>query len=76
MKALPKNLSVLAYAQGFTLWHYKVSSTEEFQAVDDNNFFSDTAGSFISLGDVILITGGPNAKIRHIGPDTQAKPLS
>lgn len=46
------NLSVIAFVNGFTLWHYvdsKVSSTQL-----DENFFSEM-GKLTSIGDKILL---------------------
>ncbi|MBM3581726.1 MAG: hypothetical protein FJX37_07150 [Alphaproteobacteria bacterium] len=53
-----KNLSVLAYANGFTLWHYATPDTGN--AVDTAGYFNDAA-DMIRAGDVILAnteTGG------------------
>ena len=52
-----KDLSVLAYANGFTLWHYKTDDTDN--AVDDTNYFQ-AAIDMLRVGDMILAsTGGP-----------------
>lgn len=54
----PKNLSVLAYANGFTLWHYATSDTGN--TVDTAGYFNEAA-DMIRVGDVILAnteTGG------------------
>ncbi len=51
MAFLSKNLSVLAYANGFTLWHYK---TEDAATdVDDLGYF-DKAQEMLNVGDIIL----------------------
>ncbi|MCA8907280.1 MAG: hypothetical protein KDA49_13070 [Rhodospirillaceae bacterium] len=45
------NLSVLAYANGFTLWHY---TTEDVDTdVDDADYFLD-ARDLLKVGDMIL----------------------
>jgi hypothetical protein len=46
-----KNLSVLAYANGFTLWHY--TTPDAAAAVDDDGYF-DAAGDMLRQGDMIL----------------------
>ncbi len=54
----PKNLSVLAYANGFTLWHYATPDTSN--TVDTAGYF-DPAADMIRVGDIILAnteTGG------------------
>jgi hypothetical protein len=46
-----KNLSVLAYANGFTLWHYTTADTAA--TVDTAGYFDDAA-SMLRAGDMIL----------------------
>jgi hypothetical protein len=58
MALLTKNLAVLAYANGFTLWHYKTTDTAA--TVDTEGYFN-LASSMINVGDVIYAnveTGG------------------
>lgn len=53
-----KNLSVLAYANGFTLWHYTTADTAA--VVDTEGYFDDASG-MLRTGDMILAnvnTGG------------------
>ena len=46
-----RNLSVLAYANGFTLWHY---ITPDFAAdVDTAGYFAD-ARDMLRVGDIII----------------------
>ncbi|HCM83106.1 MAG TPA: hypothetical protein PKW15_00585 [Alphaproteobacteria bacterium] len=45
------NLSVLAYANGFTLWHYR--SSDAAAAVDSAGYFN-TASEMLRVGDMIL----------------------
>ena len=52
-----KNLSVLAYANGFTLWHY--ATTENIAAVKGAGYFDPVSG-IMKAGDVI-ITGAADA---------------
>ena len=46
-----KNLSVLAYANGFTLWHYTTPDTAS--TVDTNTYFNP-ASDMLRKGDYIL----------------------
>ena len=46
-----KNLSVLAYANGFTLWHYTTTDTA---AVADNAGYLNGAAEMVRVGDMIL----------------------
>ncbi len=63
----PKGLSVLAYANGFTLWHYTTEDAKD--DVDDAGYF-DGANEMLRGGDMILAnvdTGGtPEAGIFHV----------
>jgi hypothetical protein len=54
-----RDLSVLAYANGFTLWHYK---TGKLSAVLTDKFFIPAA-DMMTIGDMILISGEGGAKI-------------
>ncbi len=49
MSFLPKDLSVLAYANNFTLWHYK---TDDQNALTDN-YFSKASG-MLRASDLII----------------------
>jgi hypothetical protein len=56
-----RNLSVLAYANGFTLWHYKAGK-DRLEAVAAGNYFADAA-DMLSVGDLIMITAADGARI-------------
>jgi hypothetical protein len=55
-----KNLSVLAYANGFTLWHY--GADDEPEAVDLTNYF-EKAGDMLRTGDMILANLGADGSV-------------
>ncbi|HRK67535.1 MAG TPA: hypothetical protein PKY73_08285 [Hyphomonas sp.] len=55
-----KDLSVLAYANGFTLWHYKTDDAAG--AVDTQNYFNDAADVF-RAGDMILANTGNGGSV-------------
>ena len=46
-----KNLSVLAYANGFTLWHY---TTPDAAAVVDTAGYFNSAADMLHVGDMVL----------------------
>jgi hypothetical protein len=48
-----RNLSVLAYAHGFTLWHYKTD--QPLDSVASAHFF-DPASEMFASGDMMLIS--------------------
>jgi hypothetical protein len=49
-----RNLSVLAYANGFTLWHYK--SGNDNQALVGEPGFFDEAGDMLAAGDMMMVS--------------------
>lgn len=46
-----KNLSVLAYANGFTLWHYNTADTGT--TVDTSGYFNNAA-DMLRVGDMMM----------------------
>jgi len=46
-----RNLSVLAYANGFTLWHY---STVDTAATVDSSGYFNAASDMLRVGDMIV----------------------
>jgi hypothetical protein len=46
-----KDLSVLAYANGFTLWHY---ATADAAAVVDTSGYFNAAADMLRAGDIII----------------------
>ncbi len=56
-----QDLSVIGYANGFTLWHY--TTTDTAAAVDTSGYFNDAA-DVVRVGDMVLAnveTGGTMA---------------
>ena len=49
-----RNLSVLAYANGFTLWHYR-GAEEPLAAINAAGFFADAA-DMLCTGDIVMVT--------------------
>jgi hypothetical protein len=56
-----RNLSVLAYANGFTLWHYKAGKNR-LETVVGENYLADAA-DMLSVGDLLMITAADGARI-------------
>jgi hypothetical protein len=60
----PEDLSVLAYANGFTLWHY---TTTDSAATTDTSGYFNRASDMLRVGDMILAnvdtSGTPGAGI-------------
>jgi hypothetical protein len=56
-----RNLSVLAYANGFTLWHYK-SGKDRLESVSSGNYLADAA-DMLTPGDLVMVTAADGARI-------------
>ncbi len=52
-----KNLSVLAYANGFTLWHY--TTTDLDTDVDTSGYFN-AAADMVRIGDIVIANADTN----------------
>ena len=65
-----RNLSVLAYANGFTLWHYK-SPGESAAEVVRRGYFNDAA-DMLAAGDMLLLSTRDGGKVVCILSDDTA----
>ena len=55
------NLSVIAYANGFTLWHYK---TQEDNIVDIKyDYFLEKIMDLMAIGDIVIINAKDKTEI-------------
>jgi len=59
-----RNLSVLAYANGFTLWHYKADA-DTLTHANTTGYFSDAA-DLMAEGDMVMLTGPAGGKLATI----------
>ena len=59
-----RDLSVLAYAQGFTLWHYKAGMIP-LPRVRQAGFF-DEAAAMVATGDMVMVSSPAGACIMVI----------
>jgi len=57
-----KNLSVLAYANGFTLWHYTTVDTAV--TVDSAGYFNES-GDMLRVGDMVLANADTDGAPTH-----------
>lgn len=62
-----KNLSVIAYANGFTLWHY--SANEVIATITTDGYFDDVK-TLMNTGDIIIINASDNTSIKKITIDS------
>jgi hypothetical protein len=59
-----RNLSVLAYANGFTLWLYK-SGADDQASIAAPGFFAD-AGDMLAGGDMLMVSARDGGRILAI----------
>lgn len=59
-----RNLSVLAYAQGFTLWHYKTGA-DRLDDIAAPGFLADAA-DMLASGDMLMISGSEGGRITFV----------
>ena len=64
-----KNLSVIAYANGFTLWHYAASET--MTAITTSGYFN-LVKTLMNTGDVIIINASDKTSIKKIAVSDSA----
>lgn len=57
-----RNLSVLSYANGFTLWHY--TTTDSLTTVTTANYFNDAA-DMLRKGDMIVTNANQSSTIQN-----------
>ncbi len=69
-----RDLSVLAYANGFTLWHYK-TGTDSLTNVASPDYFSD-ASDMMTVGDILMATGTKACRILCISQADAGNVLS
>lgn len=58
-----KNLSVIAYANGFTLWHY--AANEKLNVITVSGYF-DSVKTLMNTGDVIIINASDSTSIKKV----------
>jgi len=69
-----RNLSVLAYANGFTLWHYK-SDKDALAAASAQGYFADAA-DLLAAGDMVMVSAAEGGKIATIAGEGKSIGLS
>ena len=63
-----RHLSVLAYANGFTLWHYKAGQ-DPLALAGAPNFFAP-ADDLLNTGDILLLSAADGARILCVSEGT------
>ncbi len=65
-----RNLSVLAYAQGFTLWHYRAAGSP-MAGIAAAGFF-DPAGDLVAAGDMMLVSAADGGRVLFVTTVSEA----
>ncbi len=58
-----KNLSVIAYANGFTLWHY--AAAETMTTISASGYFNDVK-TLMNTGDIVIINASDKTSIKTV----------
>ncbi|MBR0128412.1 MAG: hypothetical protein IJM09_01210 [Neisseriaceae bacterium] len=58
-----KNLSVIAYANGFTLWHY--AANETLATISTSGYFN-AVKTLMNTGDIVLVNASDKTSIKKI----------
>ncbi len=59
-----RNLSVLAYANGFTLWHYR-GGADTLAMIGGAGFLNE-AGKAMAVGDMVMVNAADGARILRV----------
>jgi hypothetical protein len=62
-----KNLSVMAYANGFTLWHY--SAAETLATISATGYFNNVK-TLMNIGDLVIVNASDSTAIKRINLTT------
>ena len=59
-----KNMSVIAYANGFTLWHYK--SDDPIEQICKETYFPKEVVRLYATGDIVIMNAGDGTCIKQV----------
>ncbi|MBO7066803.1 MAG: hypothetical protein J6W40_04240 [Alphaproteobacteria bacterium] len=68
-----KNLSVIAYANGFTLWHY--AANETLATIATAGYFNNVK-TLMNIGDIVIVNGSDSTSIKVVGVSSDNITLS
>ena len=77
MSFVLRSLSVLAYANGFTLWHYRAGG-DALPTVRGAGYFDD-AVDMMAGGDIVLVSASEGGQVMCVAADggrVTAEPLA
>ena len=68
-----KNLSVIAYANGFTLWHY--AANETLATIATAGYFNSVK-TLMNIGDIVIVNASDTTSIKVVGVSSDNITLS
>ena len=68
-----KNLSVIAYANGFTLWHY--AANETLATIATAGYFNSVQ-TLMNVGDIVIVNASDASSIKVVGVSSGTTTLS
>ena len=68
-----KNLSVIAYANGFTLWHY--AANETLATITTAGYFNSVK-TLMNIGDIVIVNASDGTSIKVVGVSSNNVTLS
>ena len=74
MEFTVRNLSVLAYAQGFTLWHYRAPKSK-LAALGKPGFF-DHAADMFAPGDMLMMSACDGGRVAFVAASQNSVQLA
>lgn len=60
-----RNFSVLAYANGFTLWHY-TTNEDTLEQICDKSYWANGVAALANTGDIMIINASDGTAIRRV----------
>ena len=60
-----RNFSVLAYANGFTLWHY-ATNEDTLEQIYDKSYWNNGVATLANTGDIMIVNASDGTAIRRV----------
>lgn len=60
-----RNFSVIAYANGFTLWHYSTIE-DTLEQVCASGYWKDNVAALVNTGDIMIVNAADGTAFRKV----------
>ena len=60
-----RNFSVLAYANGFTLWYY-TTNEDTLEQIYDKSYWDEGIATLANTGDIMIVNASDGTAIRRV----------